>query len=206
MKSNLVHVVISSSVPGIRVLAPQRSTANPFEWAPLPSPDITPATPLLRVGPTAIPPYFLLTSSASLEASFWERHGSPKFRCKPLNDLPWTQTPARRDALTNPHAAMLASRENNPWPSCDDGYFGAQYLHLRYGRSFAIPLASRDSLPPHVQSSVQAWWLAFSLVGLSNWFVSVFNLAHTFASARRKRSDQARRWLTWLPFPARARM
>jgi hypothetical protein len=25
-----------------------------------------------------------------LEASFGERHGSPKFRCKPLDDLPWT--------------------------------------------------------------------------------------------------------------------
>ena len=34
-----------------------------------PSPGITPTTPLLWVGPTAMPPYLLLTSSASLKAS-----------------------------------------------------------------------------------------------------------------------------------------
>ena len=45
-----------------------------------------------------------------LEASFWERHGSPKFRCKPLDDLPWTQTPARPCTLALTHARLLASR------------------------------------------------------------------------------------------------
>ena len=76
----------------------------------------------------------------------WERHGSPKFRCKPLNDLPWTQTPARRDTLTMTRVTILASRANNLWPFCDDGYFGAQYLHLRYGRPFAIRMASCTTL------------------------------------------------------------
>ena len=139
-----------------------------------------------------MPPYlFLAFSACGRLPKQWERHGSPKFRCKPLNDLPWTQTPARRDALTIPHAAILASRENNLWPSCDDGYFGAQYLHLRYGRSFAIPLASRDSLPPHVQSSVQArsvnlWpgWIV-QLVYIS------FDLAHTSSCAMHRPTDQS---------------
>ena len=34
--------------------------------------------------------------------------------------------------------------------------------------SFEEALASRDLLPPHAQSSVLAWWLAFGQVGLSN--------------------------------------
>ena len=117
MRANFAHVPISSSASGIRVLIPQRSTANPFEWA------LCPRRTLLRLllyyelvrlpcRRTSALPFFGL-----LEASFWERHGSPKFRCKPLDDLPWTQTPARRDALTMTHVALLASRGNNLWPS-----------------------------------------------------------------------------------------
>ena len=117
MRANFVHVPISSSVSGIRVLIPQRSTANPFEWTPCPR----------RALPRLLLYYELVrlpcrhTSSSPflglLEASFWERHGSPTFRCKPLDDLLWTQTPACRDTLTMTHAAMLASRENNLWPN-----------------------------------------------------------------------------------------
>ena len=76
---------------------------------------------------------------------------------------------------THPDARHAAGFQTmKPLAQCDDDNYGAQYLHLRYGRSSAIPLASRNSLPPHVQSSVQARWLAFGLVGLSNWFTSAF--------------------------------
>jgi len=70
MRSSFVHVVISSSVPGIRVSVPLHSTANPFEWNSVSSPGIAPTTPLLRVGPTATPPYFLLASSACWKLRF----------------------------------------------------------------------------------------------------------------------------------------
>ena len=56
----------------------------------------------------AIPPPCLF--SACCRLPFQERHGSPKFRCKPLDDLPWTQTPARRGMLTLTHVTLLASR------------------------------------------------------------------------------------------------
>ena len=70
---------------------------------------------------------------------------------------------------THPDACHAAGfQAMKPLALCNDENFGAQYLHLRYGRSSAIPLASRDSLPPHAQSSVLAWWLAFGQVGLSN--------------------------------------
>ena len=64
------------------------------------------------------------------------------------------------------HAAGF--QDMKPLALCNDENFGAQYLHLRYGRSSAIPLASRNSLPPYAQSSVLTWWLAFGQVGLSN--------------------------------------
>ena len=64
-----------------------------------------------------MPPYLRPHLFGFVGSFLWERHGSPKFRCKPLDDLPWTQTPARRDTLTLPHAALLASREDNPWPN-----------------------------------------------------------------------------------------
>jgi hypothetical protein len=52
---------------------------------------------------------------------------------------------------------------------------GARCLHLRYGRSSAIPLASRSSLPPYVQNSVLARWLAFGQAGLSGrWFTTAY--------------------------------
>ena len=117
---------------------------------------------------------FRLAFATCWKLSFWEQHGSPKFHYKPLNDLPWTLTPARRRILALSPAALLASRICNPWPSGDNNDFVARYLHLRYGRSFAIPLASRNSLPPYVQSSVPARWLAFSRVGLSNWFTAAY--------------------------------
>jgi len=69
-----------------------------------------------------------------VEGFSWERHGSPKFRCKPLDYLPRTRTPARHDTLTKSRAMLLASRQWNPWPCGDDEHFGAQYLHLRCGR------------------------------------------------------------------------
>ena len=76
---------------------------------------------------------------------------------------------------TRPHARHAAGfQDMKPLAQCDDDNFGAQYLHLRYGRSSAIPLASRDSLPPHAQSSVPAWWLAFGRVGFSNRSTSAF--------------------------------
>ena len=97
-----------------------------------------------------------------------ERRGSPKFRDEPLKHLPRTPTPARRRSLAISRATLLASSENKPWPSGDNTHFGAEYLHLRCGRRFAVPPASRNSLPPCVRSSVPAWWLAFGRVGLSN--------------------------------------
>ena len=38
----------------------------------------------------------------------------------------------------------------------------------RYGRQFAIPLASHISPPPYVQSAVLACWLGFGQAGLSS--------------------------------------
>jgi hypothetical protein len=73
---------------------------------------------------------------------------------------------ACRTHLDARHAAGFQTMK--PLAQCDDDNYGAQYLHLRYGRSSAFPLAPRDSLPPHAQSSVLAWWLAFGQVGLSN--------------------------------------
>jgi len=73
---------------------------------------------------------------------------------------------ARRTHRNARHAAGFQTMK--PLALCNKENFGAQYLHLRYGRSSAFPLASRDSLPPHAQSSVLAWWLAFGQVGLSN--------------------------------------
>ena len=82
---------------GIR-LGARHTSPHPFAFCCQPlrvdsvsSPDITPTTPLLRVGPTAMPPYLFLAFSACWRLpKQWERHGSPKFRCKPLNDLPCT--------------------------------------------------------------------------------------------------------------------
>ena len=42
------------------------------------------------------------------------------------------------------------------------------YLHFRYGRQFAFPLASHSLLPPYVQSSVLVCWLSFDQAGLSS--------------------------------------
>jgi len=55
----------------------------------------------------AVPPPHLF---GFVEGFSWERHGSPKFRCKPLDYLPRTQTPARHDTLTKSRAVLLASR------------------------------------------------------------------------------------------------
>jgi len=60
------------------------------------------------------------------------------------------RTPARRAALTLTRVTLLASGPLKPVAQCDVDKYGAQYLHLRYGRSSAIPLASRNSLPPYV--------------------------------------------------------
>ena len=69
---------------------------------------------------------------------------------------------------THPDARHAAGfRTMKPVAQCDVDNYGAQYLHLRYGRSFAFPLASRNSLPPYVQSSVLAGWLTFGQAGLS---------------------------------------
>jgi hypothetical protein len=48
------------------------------------------------------------------------------------------------------------------------------YLHFRYGRQFAIPLASHSLLPPCMQSFVLVCWLGFDQVGLSNLPTSAF--------------------------------
>ena len=79
---------------------------------------------------------------------------------------------ACRTHLDARHAAGF--RTMKTLAQCNDAHFGAQYLHLRYGRSSAIPLASRNSLPPYVQSSVLAWWLAFGQAGLSGWSASAY--------------------------------
>jgi hypothetical protein len=63
---------------------------------------------------------------------------------------------------------MLASMIEKSLALCDKKIFGAQYLHLRYGRSSAILLASYNSLPPYTQHSVLVWWLAFDQAGLSS--------------------------------------
>ena len=69
---------------------------------------------------------------------------------------------------TRPHARHAAGfQAMKPLAQCDDEHYGARYLHLRYGRSSAIPLASRSLLPPYVQSSVLAGWLTFGQAGLS---------------------------------------
>ena len=70
----------------------------------------------------------------------------------------------------------------NPLAQCDIFNFGAQYLHLRYGRLPAIPLASHNSLPPYTQSSVLAWWLTFGQAGLSSLLPSASLGALIFAS------------------------
>ena len=76
---------------------------------------------------------------------------------------------------THPDARHAAGfRTMKPVAQCDVDNYGAQYLHLRYGRSPAIPLASRNSLPPYVQSSVLARWLAFGQAGLSGWFTTAY--------------------------------
>jgi hypothetical protein len=98
--------------------------------------------------------------------------------CELLNYLPWTLTPARRchtHLLT--HAAILASSLYTPWPNTIVFDFGASYLHFRYGRQFAIPLASYSLLPPCMQSSVLVCWLGFDQVGLTNLPTSAF-VAH----------------------------
>ncbi len=59
-----------------------------------------------------------------------------------------------------------------PLALCDVDNYGAQYLHLRYGRQSAVPLASHNSLPPYTQSSVLAWWLTFDQAGLSSLLTS----------------------------------
>jgi len=51
------------------------------------------------------------------------------------------------------------------------------YLHFRYGRQFAIPLASHSLLPPCMQSSVLVCWLGFDQVGLASLPTSAF-VAH----------------------------
>ena len=98
------------------------------------APGITPATPLLRLGPTPMPPYVLLASSACRTLAR-ERHGAPKFRHAPFDDLPRTQTPARRHTLANCARADTGFQEMKPLPLCDVEHFGARYLHLRCGRS-----------------------------------------------------------------------
>ena len=61
-----------------------------------------------------------------------------------MDSDPGTACRTRPDAR---HAAGF--RTMKPVAQCDDDNYGAQYLHLRYGRSSAIPLASRNSLPPY---------------------------------------------------------
>jgi len=58
--------------------------------------------------------------------------------------------PAWRTHLVARHAAGF--QDMKPLAQCDDENYGAQYLHLRYGRSSAIPLASRSSLPPYIDA------------------------------------------------------
>ena len=85
---------------GIRFSFPLRFTANPFEWTNVRNghyPGYSSTTSWSDYRTAILPPCLLL---GLLEASFWERHGSPKFRCKPLDYLLRTQTPARRDTLT----------------------------------------------------------------------------------------------------------
>jgi hypothetical protein len=106
--TSLIHVLLSSSGSGIRFFSPLRSTASPFEWVSALAGHCPGYASTMGWSDchAAIPPPRLF---GLLEASSGERHGSPKFRCKPLNDLPWTQTPARRAALALTHVTLLAS-------------------------------------------------------------------------------------------------
>jgi hypothetical protein len=99
---------------------------------------------------------------------FGERYGSPKFRRNPLDHLPWTQTPTRHCILTISVYSSTGFEEMKPLALCNKGNFGAQYLHLRYGRLSAILMASHNLLPPYTQRSVLTWWLAFDQAGLSS--------------------------------------
>jgi hypothetical protein len=60
------------------------------------------------------------------------------------------------------------------------------YLHFRYGRQFAIPLASHSLLPPYVQSSVLVCWLSFDQAGLTSLFTSAFLALLIFLSPKNR--------------------
>src|SRR4030042_3571151 len=86
-----------------------------------------------------------------------------------MDSDPGTACRTRLDAR---HAAGF--RTMQPVAQWSDENYGAQYLHLRYVRSSAIPSASRNSLPPYAQSSVLARWLPFGQAGLSGWSASAY--------------------------------
>ncbi len=102
------------------------------------------------------------------------------------------------DMLTANACDSAGFQEMKPLASCDKEYFGAQYLHLRCGRQTAVPLASYDSLPPHTQSSVPVWWLAFDRAGLSSWFTSALLGALMYSPCQRfrKHGDAYFRFIT----------
>jgi len=99
---------VFGSVPDARLRNPLRSTANPFEWAAARAGHYPGYASTMSWSDchAAVPPPHLF---GLLEASPGERHGSPKFRCRPLDNLPWTQTPARRAALALTRVTLLAS-------------------------------------------------------------------------------------------------
>ncbi|NIA07846.1 MAG: hypothetical protein GWP14_09495 [Actinobacteria bacterium] len=78
------------------------------------------------------------------------------------------------DTLTTNACSGTGFQNMKPLALCDVDNYGAQYLHFRYGRQSAFPLASHDSLPPHTQSSVLARWLVFGQAGLSSLLTSAF--------------------------------
>ena len=63
-------------------------------------------------------------------------------------------------------------QEMKPLVSYNVDYFGAQHLHLRYGWQTAFPTALHSLLPHYARGSVQDWWLAFALAGLSSLSIS----------------------------------
>lgn len=82
-------------------------------------------------------------------------------------DLPAMDSDPGTWRHTHQRACRLTGfQDMKPLALCDDEHFGAQHLHLRYGRQSAIPLASSGSLPPRTQDSVLTWWLAFGQAGL----------------------------------------
>ena len=126
--------------------------------------------------PVRLPFRLTAPSPVRLVRGLLRTDGSPRFRAStvrsPATDLdPGTLLPW----LTFIACTIAGFQKMKPLASCNDDYFGAQYLHLRCGRQTAFPLASHAvRCRPHAQSSVLAWWLTFGQAGLSSLLMPAF--------------------------------